>query len=314
MAGITRRDVLKRGSQLAALMGLGVSAIPKLARALEQLAGGNAPVIWLQGQSCTGCSVSLLNAQSPSAVKLLTQYISLKFHANLSTATGQQCMDILDTLVEAGGYILAVEGSVPVAMPEACEIGGQSLVKLLPRVAGRAKAVLAVGTCATFGGIPAAEQAPTGAQGVPGFLKDCSVSVPVISLPGCPAHPDWMVGTIAHVLKFGIPALDAKGRPKMFYSKLVHDQCTRFADYERQRFAKSFSDEGCLFKLGCLGTVTEGDCTLRQWNSGTNSCIRSGAPCVGCTTEQFALKRDLPFYRKSELQNGATSRARDVAP
>ena len=306
--------MLKTGSQLAALMGLGVSAIPKLAKAVEQLIGGNAPVIWLQGQSCTGCSVSLLNAQSPSAAKLLTQYISLKFHSNLSTATGQQCMDILEAFVNGGDYILVVEGTVPVGMPEACEIGGQPLAKLLPRVAGRAKAVLAVGTCAAFGGIPAAEPAPTGARSVPDFLKDNAIAVPVISLPGCPAHPDWIVGTITHLLKFGIPALDAKGRPKMFYSKLIHDQCTRFADYERQQFAKSFSDDGCLFKLGCLGTITQGDCTLRQWNSGTNSCIRSGAPCIGCTTEQFALQGSLPFYRKSEMRRGVSRHKKDGAP
>jgi hydrogenase small subunit len=107
-----------------------------------------------------------------------------------------------------------------------------------------------------------------------------------------------LLGTLAHALKLGIPPLDALGRPKAFFSRLMHDQCARFADYEREKFAKTFGDEGCLFKLGCLGAITHTDCALRQWNSGVNSCIRAGAPCIGCGSEQFAAKASLPFITK----------------
>ncbi len=122
----------------------------------------------------------------------------------------------------------------------------------------------------------------------------------MIRLPGCPANPDWIIGTLVHLLKFGIPRLDDKNRPKMFYSKLIHEQCPRFADYEREKYAEHFSDNGCLFKLGCLGPNTNADCTIRYWNSGANSCIQSGAPCIGCASEDFAHKSSVPFYRKTE--------------
>ena len=285
-------------------MGLGSSAIPKIAEALEQLSAGNAPVLWLQGQSCSGCSISLLNTEDPGPAQVLTGYISLLFHSTLSAATGDVSMDVLNRSIDHGGYLLVIEGSIPAGMPEACVIGHEHFSKQVIRAAKNAKAVIAVGTCAAFGGIPGAENNPTGAVSVPHFLKNKGISKPVIVLPGCPAHPDWIVGTLVHVLKFGIPSLDEKGRPNMFFSKLIHDQCPRFADYERENFAKSFSDDGCLFKLGCLGPNTYADCTLRLWNSGANSCINAGAPCIGCASEEFAAKASVPFYRHLELNNG----------
>ena len=158
--------------------------------------------------------------------------------------------------------------------------------------------MVAVGSCASFGGIPGAENNPTGAISAVQHLKNQGVSTPAILIPGCPCHPDWLLGTLTHVLKVGIPPLDALGRPKAFFSRLMHDQCARFPDYEREKFAKTFGDEGCLFKLGCLGPITHTDCALRQWNGGVNSCIRAGAPCTGCGGEQFAAKANLPFITK----------------
>lgn len=301
---ITRRKFLEFGAKMAAIMGLGSSAIPKIAEALEQLSAGNAPVLWLQGQSCSGCSVSLLNTEYPGPAQVLTGYISLLFHSTLSASTGDVSMEVLNRSIDHGGYLLVVEGSIPAGMPEACIVGHEHFSKQVIRAAKNAKAVIAVGTCAAFGGIPAAENNPTGAVSVPHFFKSQGISKPLIVLPGCPTHPDWIVGTLVHVLKFGIPSLDEQGRPNMFFSKLIHDQCPRFADYERENFAKSFSDDGCLFKLGCLGPNTYADCTLRLWNSGTNSCINAGAPCIGCASEEFAAKASSPFYRHGELNNG----------
>jgi hydrogenase small subunit len=303
MTEITRRNFLKLSGKLAVVMGLSSTAIPKIAEALEQLSSGQAPVLWLQGQSCSGCSVSLLNSDQPDPVELLTSYISLRFHSNLSTATGDVAMGVLNDSIDQGGYYLAVEGSIPAGMPEACIVGNEMITKQVSRAARNAAAVVAVGTCAAFGGIPAAENNPTGAMSVPDFLKKEGISTPVISVPGCPSHPDWLVGTLVHVLKFGIPELDASGRPKMFFGELVHDQCQRFADYERERFAKTFSDEGCFFKLGCLGPNTHADCTNRLWNAGTNYCIKAGSPCIGCTSSEFAKKTSFPFFRKNEEES-----------
>ncbi|MBL0732731.1 MAG: hydrogenase small subunit [Desulfosarcina sp.] len=303
MKKLTRRDFLGFGLKIAALTGISPAALPKIVSALEQLSGGNAPVLWLQGQSCSGCSVSLLNSAAPGPAEILTSYISLLFHSTLSTATGATSMNIIDRTIKTGDFLLVVEGSIPAGMPEACIVGGEKITNQIKRAAIKAKAVIANGTCATFGGIPAAENNQTGAVCVSEFLKNEGVSTPVINLPGCPSHPDWLVGTLVHVLKFGLPPVDKMGRPEMFYSRLVHDQCPRYPDYERENFAKDFSDSGCLFKLGCLGPVTRADCTIRHWNSGTSSCIKSGGGCIGCASENFAKDLSFPFYTKNNMRD-----------
>jgi len=295
MESITRRSFLKLGVQLSAVMGLGASAAPQLAEALEKMATGAAPVIWLQGQSCSGCTVSLLDSQFPGPAALLTEYINLLFHQTLSTATGHMAVDTLAKAVAQGGYILCVEGAVPAGMPSACRFGEEDFGTQLLRAVKNAKAVVAVGTCAAHGGIPAAEGNPTGAVSVPKYLADNGVKTPVIRIPGCPSHPEWILGTLVHVIKFGMPELNARGEPKMFFSKLVHDQCTRFADYEREHFARAFGEPGCLFKLGCLGVATSADCNVRLWNSGTNTCIRAGAPCIGCASADFVAHANVPL-------------------
>ena len=113
---ISRRQFLKMSMKLAGLMGLGSTAVPQIADALSDIAAGAAPVVWLQGQSCSGCSVSLLNTDRPDPLTLLTGYISMQFHSNLSTATGKLSMQVLNSGIDKGGYLLAVEGSLPAGM------------------------------------------------------------------------------------------------------------------------------------------------------------------------------------------------------
>lgn len=298
MKKFTRREFLEFGAKLTAVMSLAPALAPGVAEGLEELSNGTAPVLWLQGQSCSGCSVSLLNTEHPGPVHVLTRYISLLFHSTISTATGETGVDIIKRSVEAGGYFLVVEGAMPVGMPKAAVMAHEPITDQVLRAAKKAEAVVAVGSCAAFGGIPAADGNPTGAVSVPEFLKQQGVKTPVVRIPGCPAHPDWLVGTIVHIIKFGLPELDNLGRPKAFFKHLVHDQCARFPDYEREKFAEYFGDEGCLFKLGCLGPITHADCTIRMWNRGTNTCIYAGGPCIGCASENFARMASLPFYRK----------------
>lgn len=299
---MNRRAFLEVSSRLAVLMGLAPCATPRLAQALEQIATGAAPVLWLQGQSCSGCSVSLLNSALPGPAALLTEYINLLFHQTLSAATGHTAVEAVNQVVAQGGYLLCVEGAVPAAMPQACHFGEEPFGPQLLRAAAKARAVLALGTCAAYGGVPAAEGNPTGAVSVPQYLTDHGVETPILRIPGCPVHPEWLVGTLAHVLKFGLPALDAEGRPKAFFSRLVHDQCPRFADYERERFASAFGEPGCLFKLGCLGVTTQADCNLRLWNGGTNACIRAGAPCIGCAAKDFVARSHFPLVTTTRAQ------------
>jgi len=303
MPNLTRRTFLKAGASLAALMGLGASAAAALGDALKLMAGGNAPILWLQGQSCSGCSISLLNTEQPGPLELLTGDISLKFHQTLSAATGAMALDLADTWAAGkDDFILVVEGSIPAGMSEACLIGGKPVADQIVAAARNATLVLAVGTCASYGGIPAAAGNQTGAVAVPAYLSEKKVATKVIRIPGCPAHPDWVVGTLAHVLKFGMPELLDDGRPVAFYGKIMHDNCPRRGDYERDRFAKRFGDDGCLYQLGCAGPTTRADCAWRLWNGGTSSCIHAGAPCIGCTWSSFAADPAVPMYGVADLQ------------
>jgi len=309
MHDVSRRSFLKLSLHLAAAMGLSSTLLPNIAEALDQIASKTAPLIWLQGLSCSGCSVSFLNSEDPGPAQVLTEYISLLFHSNISAATGKYCMDVIRTGCEKGDFYLVVEGSIPLGMPQACKMGEKELGEQVLDAAQKAKAVIAVGTCASFGGIPSAENNPTGAVSIPTLFEKNKISTPLICLPGCPVHPEWLVGTLVHVLKFGLPPMDEKGRPKMFYSKVIHDQCPRFPDYEREHFARNFSEDGCLFKLGCVGALTHADCTIRQWNSGINSCIRAGAPCIGCASEHFTAKSQFALLpRNVQVASERTSK------
>ncbi len=296
----TRRQFLKLSSRLAVLMGLGSQAIPDIAEALTGFVTGRVKVVWLQALSCSGCSISVIDSEAPGTAELLTRYMSLLFHHTLSAASGEQCMDIVQNATETGGHILVVEGAIAAGMPEACVMGHQPVSELIASAARTASHVIALGSCACFGGVPGAEGNPTGAVSVPAYLKDQGIDKPTVAIPGCPSHPDWFVGTLVHLTQFGLPPMDSMNRPLMFFKETNHHGCPRFYDYERENFAKSFSDDGCLFQLGCLGVITYADCTLRDRNGGTNNCIKAGAPCIGCSSELFAHQKSLSFYRKGE--------------
>lgn len=296
----TRRELLKIGSSIAVLLGLDPLQGPELLHAIENIATGRVKVIWLQAQSCSGCSISLIDSEAPGPAELFTRYISLLFHHTFSAASGEKSIEVLDRTNKGGGHILVVEGSIPEGVPDACVLGETPINDLVLTSAKTAKTIIALGTCASFGGVPAAENNQTGAISVIEFLKKKDIKVPVISIPGCPSHPDWFVGTLVYLVKFGMPPMDTLNRPLMFFEKTNHHRCPRFFDYERGYFAKKFSDPGCLFELGCLGVVTHADCTIRDRNGGINNCIKAGAPCVGCSSEFFASKISLPLYRKGE--------------
>lgn len=299
---LSRRDFLKAGTLLAAGFGLGSETASVFAAGMEGIARGQVRVLWLQGQSCSGCSVSLLNSAGPTPVELLTQTISLVFHSTLSATQGHQVGEVIEKVQGAGPFILALEGSIPVDVPTACTFNGRPLAAQLPGIIRRAQAVVAVGTCAAFGGIPAAEGNPTGAISVQEFMKREGLQVPLVNLPSCPAHPKSMAGTLAYVAAKGVPEIHPELKtPTMFYGHRLHDECPRFHYWEKYEFATHFGDhEGCLFKLGCLGPHSYTQCSSRQWNGGVNWCIRAGAPCIGCSSPRFAYAKDFPFYRKSE--------------
>ncbi|MDI6785723.1 MAG: hydrogenase small subunit [bacterium] len=288
---ITRRDFLKHCG--AGTLGIALSQfyLPEVLKIFEAAAAGEPPVLWLQGQSCTGCSVSLLNTVHPSIADVLLKVISVKFHPTVMAAQGDLAISAIEKTYKenAGKYILIVEGSIPIKDGGIhCTVGethdGKPITILdwAKKLAPKAAAIVAVGTCAAYGGIPGGAPNPTGAKSV----KEVTGKT-VLNLPGCPAHPDWIVGSLVHVLRFGLPALDEHGRPKMFYGKNIHENCQNYFHYNNDTYAENLSDEGCLINLGCKGPQTYADCPKRHWNNGVNWCIGAKAPCIGCTQPEF---------------------------
>ncbi|OGR08434.1 MAG: hydrogenase [Deltaproteobacteria bacterium RIFOXYD12_FULL_50_9] len=299
---LDRRNFLKLAAALSTAFGISNLPAPVQA-ALKKINPATLPkIIYLQGMSCTGCSISLLQANAPSPAALITEYSQLAFHADLSATSGKQSLNLINAFIsgKAGEYILALEGSIPDQMPEACVIGDKPLAKYLEEAARTMTAAVAVGTCACDGGIPAAEGNPTGAIGLREFYKRRNIDKLVVNIRGCSVHPDWVWHTIVHLVKVGLPELTDGGSPKLFYAKKVHEQCPRYHDFQQEIFARNLGEKGCLFKLGCLGPDTYADCPTRWWNSGQNWCVDANAPCIGCASPNFARQKRIPFYRLAE--------------
>jgi len=288
--GITRRTFLKYCATLASMMALPPSAGRAMAEAMA--AARRPSVIWLPFQECTGCTESITRSHSPTIEGMIFDMISLDYQETLMAAAGHQAEAArLDAMQDnAGKYLLIVDGSVPLGLDGAYScIGGRSNVEMLKEAAQGAAAIVAVGTCAAFGGIPKANPNPTRAVPVSDIVKDR----PIVNIPGCPPIPVVMTGVLAHYLTFGsLPELDDKGRPKAFFGETIHDRCYRRPFYDRGKFAKTFDDEGarngwCLFELGCKGPVTHNACATAKWNGGTSWPVESGHGCLGCSEPDF---------------------------
>ena len=276
------------------------------------------PVIWLQGAGCTGCSVSVLNAVSPKIQNLLLdemvpgQQLNLMFHATIMAGQGEPVIEVLKNTQNnnPGGYILVVEGAVPTAegglYGSIGEKDGRHLTiqQSVEELGKNAMLTIAIGTCAAYGGIPAAKPNPTGCKGVKTIFDEKKIGTVVVNVPGCPAHPDWFVGTISVILFSGVESLDLDqlGRPGLFYGNLVHENCPRRADFDKGKFAQKLGDAGCLYKLGCKGHYTYADCALRQWNNGLNWCVKAGSPCQGCVEPEFPDGTS-PVYQKINFED-----------
>jgi hydrogenase small subunit len=292
MSKLSRREFLKLATTAGVAAGAAISGMGEIAKALAATKA-LPPVVWLQGQSCSGCSVSILNATYPDIAQVITQVISLKYHQTLMGATGDVSTAVLDEVAakKKGQIVLLVEGSIPTADGHYCMLGqrgGKSIFfhELVVEMAKAAQAAVGIGTCAAYGGIPAAKGNPTKAISLAPWLKQNGVNIPVLNVPGCPPHPDWMVGALAHFLWYGVPALDEVGRPKLFYRN-VHENCERYAYFSDNKFAKDWGEPGCLAKLGCKGPISACDSMKRGWNDNMNSCIKSGGPCIGCTEPTY---------------------------
>jgi hydrogenase small subunit len=267
------------------------------------------PVVWLQFQDCTGCSESFIRSAHPTIESILFEFISLEYTEVLSAASGFQAEAAMKQVLEKykGEYVLAVEGSIPDG-EGFTNVGGVDVKETFKEMAAGAMAVISYGSCASWGGIAAAEPNPTRANPISSYVSD----TPVILVPGCPPIAEVMTGVIAHIITFGaIPELDSMGRPKAFYRHRIHDKCNRRAYFDAGLFVESFDDEGakqgyCLYKVGCKGPTTYNACAEMRWNGGVSYPIQSGNPCIGCSEKGFWDNGPF-FVRQAKIPGSQTT-------
>jgi len=306
--GLRRRDFLKAAGLLGA--GAAVDAyLGDLQKVYAQVIDGSKHLIWLVGSCDSGCTISWIQGTNPDLVDVIREFrLVVDFNPTLMIPAGEEAMQALRNA--ASGTVpldvLVVEGAVPQGY--FCSLGENAgspvpFENWVKRLAARAKSVVAVGTCASYGGIPAARPNPTNCRPVSTVVS----SKKVINVPGCPAHPDWITLTLANILSGISPALDGFNRPTAFFSEEVHENCP--LEENDDVYAPSFSQPGCLRRLGCRGPITKADCPTRLWNNRTSFCITgpivggqelypAGAPCIGCTEPGFPDPPFSPFYKQ----------------
>jgi hydrogenase small subunit len=298
--GIRRREFLGFCATMAAALALPDKAAAQIAKAVVRT---EKPILlWLEFQDCAGNSESFLRASRPTAAEIVLDVLSLDYHETIMAAAGEQSRANRDRTVKerAGRYIAVVEGSIPTGADGAyCTIGGESALEIARTVCGKAAATIAIGTCAAFGGLPAAAPNPTGAlsvaDAVPGVKN-------LINLSACPANVENLTALLVYYLTFKRwPPLDHYRRPLFAYGKSIHDNCERRAHFDAGQYVELWGDAGhragyCLYKMGCKGPVTFQNCPNIRWNGGTNWPIGCGHPCIGCAEAGF-WDRMTPFYQ-----------------
>ncbi len=304
--GISRRGFMKFCTGVAATMGLSSTAGVQMARAAAN--PKRPPVIWLSGQECTGCTESLLRSQHPTLENLLLDLISLDYGETLSVPAGHDAEANKQRSMKenAGKYLLVVEGSIPTKDDGVyCTVAQKTILEHVIEAAEHAAAIVSIGSCASWGGIPSSGPNPTGAKGAPQVLEGKTV----VTIPGCPPNPYNFLATVLHFVAFGkLPELDTKGRPKFAYGRLIHENCERRAHFNAGRFALEFGDEGhrrgwCLYKLGCKGPETFANCPAVLFGDVGNASwpVGTGHGCFGCTEQGVGFTK--PIYALSDVQN-----------
>ena len=303
--GMSRREFMQFCTAMAASMGLPAGAEAAIA---ESVATKVRPsVIWLHFQECTGCTESMLRAEHPTLEKLILDVISLDYHETLMAAAGHQAEAARRAAMAAnkGKYVLVIEGAIPTRDNGVyCKVGGQTAIELTMECAKDSAAVIAIGSCASWGGMPSTGPNPSGSAGVAEILGK-----PVVTIPGCPPNPYNFLSTVVHYLTFGkLPEIDQLGRPKFAYSRLIHENCERRAHFDAGRFAMEFGDENhrkgyCLYKLGCKGPETHANCSVTLFgDAGAGTWpVACGHPCIGCTEKGIGFQK--PIHSLAKMKN-----------
>ena len=329
--GVSRRDFLKYCSYVAAMLGLSEAAAPAIAAAVEK-GSKLKPALWLNGGSCSGCTESMAQVDTPDVATIVLDLLSLNYFETIMAAAGEQAEKNFADTVAAGGYLVIYEGAVMTG-----EDGNTLLVNLhkstdiLKEAAEGADAIIAVGACAVDGGWVYGYPNPAGGIGVQSFLDKEGIKTPVVNLPCCPTSPEWVVAMVVQWL------LVADNDPATFLAKTalatrsysdtvtgatvtlnypeyvvgstIHDNCPRRGHFENGEFVTEFGSPEeamgyCLYKVGCKGPQTYTQCPITRWNRSVSWCVNSGAPCIGCGGLNW-VDNNAPFFaRLSSMQMG----------
>ncbi len=317
--GISRRSFMKLCGTIAVAAGLGELAVPRVAQALEEsvigaLEGNLYPVIWIEGASCTGCTESFAQVETPDAATVVLEMISLNYSETLSAAAGYSMEEAKEQTIEAGNYILIYEGAVLEGWNgHALRVADKPGTEHLVEAAANANAVIALGSCAVNGGWMGANPNSSDALGVQKYLEKAGVDVPVVNIPGCPANPEWLTAVLVDVVVAGLGPdeldLTSENKPAGIFSQTIHDNCERRGHFENGEFVYEFGSEEeakgyCLYPVGCRGPQTMSKCGVTLWNNRRSWCVQAGAPCIGCCEAnpndpgQNWVEVNTPFFKR----------------
>ena len=262
-------------------------------------------MLWLQGSGCGGCTMAVLERGSSGWFDELRRFgITLLWHPVLSAESAAEAVAVLEAVRDGtlALDLLVVEGAVargPDNSGRFHRFAGATMLSWIEALAPRARAVVALGSCAAYGGVPAAGSNPTDVVGLQfeGSARGGALGAdfrtksghPVVNIAGCAPHPGWIMETLLALIggDLGSDDLDAYGRPKFIADHLAHHGCARNEFYEFKASAETLSQRGCMMEhLGCKATQAVGDCNQRSWNGG-GSCIKGGFACIACTSPGF---------------------------
>lgn len=253
--------------------------------------------IWLETSGCFGEAISLLNAEDPDVLYMLKQFLNVRYFESIEGDEGQEAFKELLNIVESE-FVLIVDGAIPLAADGLyTTLGTYNGRKVTAKEAvnflgAKAKYIVSVGTCASYGGPTAAKPNLSGAVSVSEFLGRNDV----INIPGCPANPVWTMGVLGYLVNYGAPKLDNEGRPLAYYGELIHDRCPRRKYFDAGVFAQTFGEKECMFLLGCRGPVTYAYCPVSRWNDSENWPIGDNTTCIGCAAPGFPDSME-PFVK-----------------
>ena len=315
--GVTRRSFMKLCGTIAVAAGLSELAAPRVASALENSVigatkGNLYPVIWIEGASCTGCTESFAQVETPDPAVVVLELLSLNYSETLSAAAGWSMEEAKEQTIESGNYVLVYEGAVLEGRGgQALRVADKPGTEHLIEAAKNAKTVVALGSCAVNGGWMGAHPNSSDALGVEQFLKKSGIEVPVVNIPGCPANPEWLVSVLVDVIMLDSKQLKltSDSKPEGIFGQTIHDNCERRGHFENGEFVYKFGSEEeakgyCLYPLGCRGPQTKSTCGITMWNNRRSWCVQAGSPCIGCCEANPNdpgdnwVEVNTPFYKR----------------